>query len=472
MGQQPRPLTPHISALHFFGAEVRHWRRLRGLSGRGLGQAVAYSHSLLSQIETATRWPTPELAKALDEHLETGGVLQRLIPAVAQLREQSARLAAASSPEPGEVGLSWAGDTAAAIGTLRQLCGADLSEQPVVDAAWLPQALAEPLGRWMVTHKDPHLPVNTGSRRVGRADLDALWAMSAAFADADHRLGGGHARSTLLSYLDHVLAPMLKGQYTDVIGRELFAAAARLSDLAGFMCFDSGRQGLGQRYFVQALRLAKISGAVGLGAHILTDMAMQAHWLSHATEAIALAEAACHTVRRAGSPSSVARCHAVRARALALANDRTASDRALHHAEQALEKACHDSEPEWIQFFNATQLATESMYASDNLGRRKRVQATAAITAIADQTMQRRHVLAVTTLAAPHLPSPATDTAKSDVDQACQLLAMIIPMVPSMTSARGLDGINNIRRRLTVFRDRPTVHEVEAALLNAMVPTP
>jgi hypothetical protein len=45
-----------------------------------------------------------------------------------------------------------------------------------------------------------------------------------------------------------------------LVGRELFTAAARLCNVAGFMCFDSGRQGLGQRYFISGLRMAKISG--------------------------------------------------------------------------------------------------------------------------------------------------------------------------------------------------------------------
>jgi len=68
--------------------------------------------------------------------------------------------------------------------------------------------------------------------------------------------------------------PLLHGSHDDTIGRELMAATARLCDLCGYMSFDSGRQGLAQRYFIQALRLAQASGDRALGAHILTDMAM------------------------------------------------------------------------------------------------------------------------------------------------------------------------------------------------------
>lgn len=91
------------------------------------------------------------------------------------------------------------------------------------------------------------------------------------------------ARFTLLHYLDHVVITLLHGAYDNTIGRELMAATARLCDLCAFMSFDSGRQRLTQRYYIQALRLAQASGHRALGAHILADMSMQAHYLGDAS---------------------------------------------------------------------------------------------------------------------------------------------------------------------------------------------
>ena len=70
-----------------------------------------------------------------------------------------------------------------------------------VRAVWAAAALSEPLGRWLLDPVD-HDVAGAGSRHVGRADVDAVWSMCTAFADADRRMGGGHARRTVICYAD------------------------------------------------------------------------------------------------------------------------------------------------------------------------------------------------------------------------------------------------------------------------------
>jgi hypothetical protein len=229
---------------------------------------------------------------------------------------------------------------------------ADIGRRAIIASVWAAAALSEPFGRWLFDPPDRDV-AGAGSRHVGRADVDAVWSMCTAFADADRRMGGGHARRTLVCYADDAVAPLLAGTYTEQIGRMLFAAVARLCDIAGFMCFDSDDQGLGQKYFMTALRMAKTSGDQALGAHILTDMSMQAQHQGHAHEAVALADAGVATAARAGSASALARCHAVQARALALRGDATGSDHALNQAERALERAAPEAEPFWMTFLHA-----------------------------------------------------------------------------------------------------------------------
>ena len=119
---------------------------------------------------------------------------------------------------------------------------------------------------------------------------------------------------------------------------------------------------------IQALRLAKAAGDRALGAHILADMSMQAHHLGHHVEALAFADAGVRTATDCGSPSTAARCHALRARAHALAGDEAGSDAAMGAAERSLERA-HTNEPSWIRFFTADQLAAEHMYVAADLHR-------------------------------------------------------------------------------------------------------
>ena len=225
------------------------------------------------------------------------------------------------------------------------------------------RGVSEPVGRWLLDPVDQDVSC-AGSRRIGRTDVDAVWSMCTAFADADRRMGGEHARRTLIRYADDAVAPLLTGTYTEQIGRELFAAVARLCDIAGFMCFDSDDQGLGQKYFITALRMAKTSGDEALGAHILTDMSMQAQHQRHAHEAVTLADAGVAAATRSGSASALARSHAVRARALAMRGDASDSEHALNQAERALDRTGPRDEPFWVAFFTPQQLAAEAMYTA------------------------------------------------------------------------------------------------------------
>jgi hypothetical protein len=370
---------------------------------------------------------------------------------------------------PDALTLAWGSSPAEAARIVTGLWKTDLQRRDVITSLWVAAALSEPLGRWLIDPADRYVDC-AGSRQVGRADVDAVWSMCTAFADADRRLGGGHARRTLTCYADDAVAPLLIGRYSDEIGRELFAAVARLCDIAGFMCFDSGRQGLGQRYFITALRMAKTSGDEALGAHILTDMSMQAQHHGRAQEAVALADAGVAAAARSGSASTLARCHAVQARALALRGDASDSDHALNQAEKALDRAGVRGEPFWVGFFTPQQLAAEAMYAAAELHRADLVRRHAATALSAADGMQRRQVLATATLAASYLPAedtPAADAA-TDVGQACEVLRCVMPVIGSLTSARALGLVSAVRDRLSGYPDVTAVQELERDLDQCM----
>ena len=77
MAQQPAALTPLVSTRHFFGAQLRYWRKRRGLSLAQLGRAVYVSADLVGKAEKAQRWPSPALVRACETVLDSGGALPR-----------------------------------------------------------------------------------------------------------------------------------------------------------------------------------------------------------------------------------------------------------------------------------------------------------------------------------------------------------------------------------------------------------
>jgi transcriptional regulator with XRE-family HTH domain len=82
--------------MRLFGAELLHWRELRGLSQEDLAVRLPHSRSRLWLVETACLWPTRALAERCDDALDTSGALSRLWPFVdeARQREKQSRLAA------------------------------------------------------------------------------------------------------------------------------------------------------------------------------------------------------------------------------------------------------------------------------------------------------------------------------------------------------------------------------------------
>ncbi|QKW27310.1 helix-turn-helix domain-containing protein [Streptomyces seoulensis] len=72
-------LDPGASPLDYYGFELRRLREAAGLTQRQLGDIVNYTGSLVGQIETARKLPTPSFSEHVDAALGTGGVLSRLI---------------------------------------------------------------------------------------------------------------------------------------------------------------------------------------------------------------------------------------------------------------------------------------------------------------------------------------------------------------------------------------------------------
>lgn len=79
-------LDPGASPLDYYGFELRRLREAAGLTQKQLGDIVNYTASLVGQIETARKVPTPEFSERVDVALGTDGLLSRLVDLV--LRNQ------------------------------------------------------------------------------------------------------------------------------------------------------------------------------------------------------------------------------------------------------------------------------------------------------------------------------------------------------------------------------------------------
>lgn len=91
--------------------------------------------------------------------------------------------------------------------------------------------------------------------------------------------------------------------------------------VAGICAYDSDAHGLAQRYFHQALRLAKASGDRGLGGYVIALLVNQSLFLAEYRQSVAFAEAALRAAGRDITPALAADLYAMQAKAYAHLGD-------------------------------------------------------------------------------------------------------------------------------------------------------
>ena len=158
------------------------------------------------------------------------------------------------------VGLQFAPTVLGAVEQVCELWRSDVGRRDFLTGSTVAaSALVEPSRDWLITAPDDQVARSSGAR-VGASDVEAVRAMTEALSELDHRYGSGHIRPVVVHYLNSVVSGLLAGSYREPVGRGLFAAVARLTELAGYMAVDTGQPGLAQRYYIQSLRLAQAAG--------------------------------------------------------------------------------------------------------------------------------------------------------------------------------------------------------------------
>ncbi|MGM9381503.1 hypothetical protein [Streptomyces antibioticus] len=328
-----------------------------------------------------------------------------------------------------------------AIQTVSQLWRADLNQyDPLLRAEPSEPAWNEASLRWLVA-PEPGIPrPRTEGMRVGLGDVAAVKTTADMFAQLDDQFGGDHARHSVIQYLNNDVTPMLRGQYTEQVGRVLFSTVAEATLLAGWMSYDACHHGLAQRYFLQALRLAQDANDRRLAGSILSAMSHQATFLGRYTQAATLARAALMGISPVATPTLRAQFHAMDARALARTGDVAGCEAALSAATKALESRNSEDEPEWISYFDEAELAAEAAHCFRDVNRARQA------VAHAENAMSGSHVrsdfFATMVLADAHLRA-------GDVEEACRVALDAMDLGEQLKSARCISYLAEFRQNLT-----------------------
>ncbi|MDI2128725.1 transcriptional regulator [Yinghuangia seranimata] len=336
-----------------------------------------------------------------------------------------------------------------------ELTGRDMNRRNfLLGSTFGAAAFSSPALFWSTaTGVEPEPMEHGGTGRVREADVERIRQTVVMFRKLDRAQGGGDLRDTVVNHLNGVARTKLSGTYGDDVGRALFRAVAELTELAGWLSFDSGRHALAQRYHIQALRLAQAADDRAYGAYVMANMACQAVYLGHGWEAVQLARAAQQGARGALTHRGAALVLAMEARGHAALSDERACVEALSAAERSLDAADGDDDPAWCQYFDKGELMHEFAHCHRDLRLPKATQGFAR-DAIGLRTdgYTRRCAQDTTFMAAAHLE-------ERELDQACAKAGEALDIASKLNSSQCNDFLREFRTRLKPYARERVVRD-------------
>ena len=229
-----------------------------------------------------------------------------------------------------------------------------------------PAAIA-PVYEWENPPDDLDVSRRAGPR-VSREQVRALRAARARYEGMYRVVGGIPVRARVAELLAVQVAALVKGTYDGATGRELFRAAGGLAALAGICAYDADLQGTAQRYYFQALRMAKASGDRGFGGYVIALLTNQALYLGRNRQVIQYAETALRGAHGSLSAALVTDLNSLQAKAYARIGDRGGCHAAMTRAEAAVTRIRPDQEPPETSYVQAGLVETQHADALRTLG--------------------------------------------------------------------------------------------------------
>lgn len=296
-----------------------------------------------------------------------------------------------------------------------------------------------PVWEWENPPEDADVS-RSGQVRVSLADIEMLRAARAHYELMYRRAGGIATRSRIVGFLNAETAPLLRGSYNNALGRQLHRATGGLVAVAGICAYDSDAHGLAQRYFHQALRLAKASGDRALGGYVIALLVNQLLYMGEFRQSVAFAEAALRAAGHHISPALAADLNAMQAKAYAHLGDSAAALACIRRAEAEAGRIRPGHEPDETGYVQPGLVNVQVAEALLSLGDlpAAREHATAAVDTPAHDR-GRIHRLAMLT----HI-----ELRQGEADRAAETAAEMAERARGMESQRLRDRLRAVREHL------------------------
>ncbi|MBQ0827923.1 MFS transporter [Streptomyces tagetis] len=445
---------------------------LAGISNAGLARRV---NDLGAQRGLTLRYDKTSVARWVSKGMVPQGAAPHLIAAaIGQKLGRPVPLheigLADADPAP-EVGLAFPRDVAQAVRSATELYRLDLAGRRAggggiwqsLAGSFAVSAYATPASRWLITPADSSVARDVSPAegsgaplKVGHSDVRKLREAAEDARRWDSKYGGGDWRSSMVPECLRVeAAPLLLGAYSDEVGRALFGASAELTRLAGWMAFDTGQQEAAQRYYIQALRLARAAADVPLGGYVLASMSLQATYRGFGDEGVDLAQAALERNRGLATARTMSFFRLVEARAHARAGDAAAAGTALKAAESWLERSRPgDSDPTWLGFYSYDRFAADAAECYRDL------KAPGQVRRFTEQALSKPTEEFVRSHGLRLVVSAVAELESGNLDAACEQGVRAVEVAGRISSARTTEYVKDLLHRLEPYGDEPRVAEL------------
>ena len=287
---------------------------------------------------------------------------------------------------------------------------------------------------------------------IGAGEVTTVRTMTNRIADILDELGGAHARPMAAAFLVNTVGPYLKASASGPVRTDMLAAASDLVYLTGWMAMYEKAHGLGQQYYVQALKLAAAARDHVTYCRTLRGMALQASNLGYGSKALQLADSAAEAAPAAG-PRLRAFLTGQQAHGAAMVKDRKQAFNRLRETEAALSKA--DSRRDAIGGYDESAYQFHSAHVLYELGDlRGSIRALQLSNRVRPVQERQGRVHANGLLAQRELEL-------GHVEAACATWQLFLDDYAFVSSARGDDHFDTMRTSVRPYRRNRAVRELD-----------
>ncbi|WP_105968427.1 helix-turn-helix transcriptional regulator [Streptomyces geranii] len=455
MPQKPKPLDDSESMAHWFGKDLRNWRRVRGMSASALGEKVHLSGSSIEKIEKGDRSCNSVLAQQLDDTLDAGGALIRLWRRV---EEDADKQRAEADNSSAAASVDGTGEQAAGMLGLDQLSFLNRSLTPVERRALLAAGGLAALNPASFADLIPQIVQTQLPSVVRPEDIEQVRVAAKTHAGWDNLYGGGGiVRASSIgqfiwakSLLDIRCPPDHEA--------DLFTAVGHLATVMGASAFDAYEHGDATRLLEFGTWCAERADNWHLRARALSWRARHAIWcgspdmgLTHADNGLVRADRL--------TPREQSVLHNARARAWAKMRNRQETLAAIGRSDEVFGRAKDGEDAAWMAYYDHAQHHGDTGHAAFDITLLADQPPKLAIARL--QTAINGHTDAFVRSRAMSGTKLATLTmAIGDPQEAVSIAHRALNEVGQLRSKRAVTDVQDLARASTKYARRPGVAEL------------